>query len=58
MSMEKIIQIFVTNLKTGEKMEISDNLYWFEEEGVRDFSGRGHYEDFKIEVFVNYKKVF
>ncbi|MBW4580701.1 MAG: hypothetical protein KME42_14140 [Tildeniella nuda ZEHNDER 1965/U140] len=36
------VRIFAKDLKTGEVTEITDWLYFFEEEGIRDLSGEGH----------------
>lgn len=52
------IKIFATDLKTDERLEITD-LYWFEENGVHDFSGEAHWGAyFKLEIFVDGKLVF
>jgi hypothetical protein len=42
------MRIFATDKKTGEREEITD-LYWFEENGVHDFSGKGHHTDYIFE---------
>ncbi len=47
------IQILVTDTKTGEVTDITNNLYWFEEYGVRQMDGKGHFENYLIEIFVN-----
>ena len=47
-----MLQIFAINLKTKERFEIED-LYFFEEEGIHDFSGIGRNEKYAFEVFVN-----
>jgi hypothetical protein len=44
------IRIFATEKRTGDRYEVGDNLYWFEEERVRDFSGEGRY---RIEIFLD-----
>jgi len=50
-----MIQIFAIN-KEGEREEVSD-LYWFEENGVHDFGGEGHFENFTFEILVDGVKV-
>ena len=45
------IQIFAIDLKTNERFEITD-LYWFEENFVRDFDGDGYDSQYSFEVFV------
>ena len=51
-----MITIFVTD-EGGNRREITD-LYWFEENGVHDFSGEGFGEIFYIELFVDGVRVF
>jgi hypothetical protein len=46
-----MIKIFATNTTTGERFEIPD-LYWFEENGVHDWSGQGHNESFTFEFYL------
>ena len=46
------VKIYATNKKTGHRQEV-DDLYWFEENGVHDLTGEGHYGDnwsFEVEV--------
>ena len=46
------VKIYATEKSTGQRKEITD-LYWFEENGVHDLTGDGHYGDnwsFEIEV--------
>jgi hypothetical protein len=45
--MKNIIKIFAEDIATGEREEIED-LYWFEENGVHNFDGRGHNHGYKI----------
>lgn len=47
------IAIYATDQRTGERELVSDDLYWFEENGVRDFGGEGHYAAYTFEVYVN-----
>ncbi len=35
----------------GKREEITD-LYWFEEEGVHDFNGRGAHYDYSFEIHI------
>ncbi len=52
-----MIQIFATD-KEGNRKEVKD-LYWFEEEGVHNFEGEGHFrEKYNLEVFVDGKQVY
>ena len=52
-----MIQIFATN-KNGKRFEIKD-LYWFEEEGVHTFEGKGSYgQDFVFEIVVDGVRVY
>ena len=46
-----MIRIFATSANTGERFEISD-LYWFEENGVRDWNGQGHDDRFTFEFYL------
>ena len=46
-----MIRIFATSANTGERFEISD-LYWFEENGVRDWNGQGHDDNFTFEFYL------
>jgi hypothetical protein len=46
------IKLFARSLETGEVTEIED-LYWFEEQGVHDFDGQGHFESFEIELVIS-----
>lgn len=51
------IEIFVID-KDGERTKI-DDLYWFEENGVHDFGGEGHYyEPYLFEIYIDGKPVF
>lgn len=36
-------RIFAKNLKDGETIEITDNLYFFEEEGILELGETDHY---------------
>jgi hypothetical protein len=44
-------KIFAKNPRTGEVIEISNNLYFFEEEGICDLSGEDMYGD-KWEIWI------
>ncbi len=50
------VQIIAIEKKTGERTEIT-SLYWFEEEGVHDFDGRGHHYDYDFEIWVDGERV-
>lgn len=43
------LTITAIDVKTGEKEVIKD-LYWFEENGVHDFEGRGHNTNYQFEI--------
>lgn len=43
-----MIKLFATD-ETGKREEITD-LYWFEENGVHDFGGEGHFHRYRIEL--------
>jgi hypothetical protein len=46
------VRLFARSLETGEVVEIKD-LYWFEEQGVRDFHGNsfgGELYEFEVEI--------
>jgi hypothetical protein len=43
------IKIYATDKKTGERIQI-DDLYWFEENGVHWFDGKGTFTDYQIEL--------
>jgi len=45
------ISLFAENELEGRR-EITD-LYWFEEEGIHDWSGKGHHRRYKLTVFVD-----
>ena len=50
----KKLQIFVTDNRDNERLEITDNLYWFEENGVEDFGGEGHWgKKYSFEILVD-----
>lgn len=51
------IQICATDKDTGESFDI-DDLYWFEENGVHDWSGDAHHGNYLLEVYVDGIKVF
>lgn len=55
--MSKDIQIFATSQRDKERIEI-DDLYFFEEQGIHDWRGEGHYEMFDLEVYVDGKQVY
>jgi hypothetical protein len=38
----KVTKLFVRNKKTGEIQDISDFLFFFEEEGIREMGDRAH----------------
>jgi hypothetical protein len=44
------IRVFATSTTTGERFEITDQ-YWFEENGVHDWHGQGHYDNFTFEFY-------
>ena len=46
-----MIRIFATNTTTNERFEITD-LYWFEENGVHDWNGEGHWDNFTFEFYL------
>ena len=48
------IIIKAIDIRTGET-EIIDDLYWFEENGVHDFSGEGLHGDYKFEISIELK---
>jgi len=35
----KVASLWVKNTRTGERTEVTDNLYWFEENSVSSMSG-------------------
>ncbi|GLY11352.1 YopX family protein [Pseudobacillus badius] len=37
--------------KEHKAMEYIDDLYWFEEAGVHDFGGQGHYSEYVLQQF-------
>lgn len=43
------IKIYATDKKTGERIKV-DDLYWFEENGVHWFDGKGTHRDYHIEL--------
>lgn len=45
------MKIIATNASTGERKEITD-LYWFEEEGIRDFGGEAFYKHYTFEFVI------
>jgi hypothetical protein len=40
--MHKVTKLFVRNKKTGDIQNISDFLFFFEEEGIREMGDRAH----------------
>jgi len=46
------LQIFVTEYPSGDRYEITDNLYWFEENFVQDLNG-AMYDRFGFEIIVD-----
>lgn len=55
--MKKKVQIFATD-KHGDRKEI-DDLYWFEEQGIHDFSGEAHYDNYyHLEIFIDDERVY
>ena len=46
-----MIKIFATNTTTNERFKITD-LYWFEENGVHDWNGEGHWDNFTFEFYL------
>lgn len=46
--MEIYIRAWDENHRT---MEYIDDLYWFEESGVRDFGGSGHFSNYKFQLY-------
>ena len=40
------IKLFAKDRKTNEEYEITENLYFFEEVGIQNFNGEGHFSDF------------
>ena len=50
------IEIYATSKREGR--ELIKSLYWFEENGVHEFDGKGHYDEYLIEIFVDDKLVF
>ena len=54
------VYLSVINTKTGVEEPIED-LYWFEENGVHDFDGEGHYSRYKfrmnlVDEFTHYEE--
>ena len=49
--MKKVVQLFVKNKKTGDIENISENLYWFEEEGMLDIEGIATLRGRDYEIF-------
>ena len=45
-----MVRIFATSKNTGERFEIPDQ-YWFEENGVHDWHGQGHWDNFTFEFY-------
>ena len=43
------VYLSVVNTKTGIEEPITD-LYWFEENGVHDFDGEGHFSQYKFRM--------
>ena len=43
---KQLLKIFATG-RNGVEFEVTD-LYWFEENGVHDFSGVGHWETYSF----------
>jgi hypothetical protein len=52
-----MIEIYAISKKTNERIKIED-LYWFEENGIHDFSGKASYDEFTYEIFINGVKVY
>lgn len=46
------IRIVAISGKTGEREEITDNLYWFEENLIMSFEDEG-YGGYTFEIYVN-----
>jgi hypothetical protein len=51
------IKLFATPEDGGVKEEIT-NLYWFERNGVKDFSGKGRQGNWKMEIVIDDEMVF
>ena len=54
------VYLSVINVKTGVEEPITD-LYWFEENGVHDFDGEGHFSQYKfrmnlVDEFTHYEE--
>jgi hypothetical protein len=45
--------VFLITEKDDTQYYVSD-LYWFEENGVHDFSGEGNSQDFQIKMITDY----
>lgn len=56
--MKNNIKIMATDLRTNEEFEVQDDLYFFEEEGIRNFGGDGHNRKYQFEIFVNNELVY
>ena len=53
-----MIRIFITERKFDEH-EITDWMYWFEEEGVHNINDmQGHYQKFKIRIVIDGKTIY
>jgi hypothetical protein len=51
------IRIVATGKRDGSE-DISDWLYWFEENGVTDFDGNGHHDNYTFQIYVGGKLVY
>jgi len=52
------LTLYATDLETGIRESITD-LYWFEEEGVHDWSGEAHSpRAYRLEVWIDGTLVF
>lgn len=52
-----MIKIIAIDSK-GNTEEITDWLYWFEENGVRDFGGQGHNDKYAFQIFIDGEKIW
>ena len=51
-----MLEIYITDGNDRFKL---DNLYWFEENGVHDFGGEGHFgQQYEVEIFIDGKLVW
>lgn len=50
--LESSVKIIATDKQTNERIEVTD-LYWFEENGIHDWSGDGTYGQFNFEIIVD-----